>query len=71
MEDILAFIKAKYEQHRSIKRSFAVGYYGAYNRLKFMLKKANIKDAAVHTLRKTAGAIYYKTNRDILPPVNF
>ena len=28
MEDILAFIKAKYEQHRSIKRSFAVGING-------------------------------------------
>ena len=28
MEDILAFIKAKYEQHRSIKRSFAVGFNG-------------------------------------------
>ena len=28
MEDILAFIKAKYEQNRSIKRSFAVGING-------------------------------------------
>jgi len=50
---------------------FALGYYGAYNRVKFMLKKANIKDAAVHTLRKTAGAIYYKTNRDIFATSKF
>ena len=28
MEDILAFIKAKYEQHRSINRPFAVGING-------------------------------------------
>jgi len=28
VEDILAFIKAKYEQHRSIKRPFAVGING-------------------------------------------
>ena len=28
MEDILAFIKAKYEQHRSINRSFVVGING-------------------------------------------
>ena len=36
-----------------------------------MLEKANIKDAAVHTLRKTAGAIYYKTNRDIFATSKF
>ncbi len=35
------------------------------------VEKANIKDAAVHTLRKTAGAIYYKTNRDIFATSKF
>ncbi len=65
MRDILS--------HRSKKKPgpFALGYYAAYNRVKFMLEKANIKDAAVHTLRKTAGAIYYKTNRDIFATSKF
>jgi integrase len=36
-----------------------------YNRIKFVLKKANLNNASPHNLRKTAGAWYYMATRDI------
>ncbi len=35
------------------------------------MEKAGIKNGAIHTLRKTAGAIHYKANRDIFATSKF
>ncbi|MBC8256141.1 MAG: site-specific integrase [Candidatus Marinimicrobia bacterium] len=50
---------------------FSIGYYGVYNRVKYILKKAKIENASIQTLRKTAGAIHYKTHRDIFATSKF
>ena len=42
-----------------------------YNRVKYVLRKAGIKNASTHTLRKTAGAWYYVATRDIFATSDF
>ena len=50
---------------------FDIKYDAAYKRVKAMLKKAEIIDANIQTLRKTAGAINYLAGRDIFATKEF
>ena len=42
-----------------------------YNRVTWLLRQAGIDGAAVHTLRKTAGSMYYLATRDIFATSRF
>ncbi len=42
-----------------------------YNRTKYVFRKAGIRDASTHDLRKTAGAYYYMATRDIFAASRF
>jgi|TARA_B100000315_G_scaffold251731_1_gene287093 integrase/recombinase XerD len=50
---------------------FDIKYDLAYKRVKALLKKADINDAHIQTLRKTAGAINYLAGRDIFATKEF
>ena len=50
---------------------FHFDIFKVYNRTSYVFKKANIKDASTHTLRKTAGAYYYVATRDIFATSRF
>lgn len=43
----------------------------AYKRIKWLLLKAGINNASPHTLRKTAGSLYYLATRDIFATSRF
>ena len=50
---------------------FDLTYNSVYSCIKNKLDEAGISNAAVHTLRKTAGALHYIANRDIFATSHF
>ncbi len=53
------------ERRGCSKGPFDLTYDQAYKRVKYVLSKAKIDNASIHTLRKTAGAWYYIASRGI------
>ena len=56
---------------KSDKGPFNLSHDRVYSCIKMMYKRAGIEKAAVHTLRKTAGALHYMANRDIFAASRF
>ncbi len=50
---------------------FRFDKYEVYHRVKWLLKNAGIEDASPHTLRKTAGSMFYLASRDIFATSRF
>ena len=65
-------VKAVLERRKTIAGGpFHFNKDQVYKRVKWMFEQAGIKDASPHTLRKTAGAWYYMSTKDIFATSKF